>query len=97
MTEKKRGFAAMDPERQREIASRGGKAAHKRGTAHQFSTDEAKAAGAKGGATVAANREHMADIGRLGGLAKGARSPEIKLQDMTEQRDLETINGRSDA
>jgi general stress protein YciG len=46
----KRGFALMDPERQREIASRGGKAAHEKGTAHRWSEEEAKEAGRKGGA-----------------------------------------------
>lgn len=44
-----RGFAAMDPERVKAIASKGGKAAHMAGTAHQFSTDEARRAGQKGG------------------------------------------------
>jgi uncharacterized protein len=44
-----RGFAAMDAERQREIASRGGRAAHAQGTAHEFSSEEARAAGRKGG------------------------------------------------
>ncbi len=39
----------MDPERQREIASRGGKAAHEKGTAHEFTSEEAKEAGRKGG------------------------------------------------
>lgn len=44
-----RGFAGMDPEKQREIASKGGKAAHEKGTAHEFSSEEAAEAGAKGG------------------------------------------------
>lgn len=44
-----RGFASMDPERQREIASVGGKAAHERGTAHEFTSEEARVAGSKGG------------------------------------------------
>ncbi len=44
-----RGFARMDPERQREIASKGGKAAHASGHAHQFTSEEARAAGRKGG------------------------------------------------
>ncbi len=39
----------MDPERRREVASRGGKAAHERGTAHEFTPDEAREAGRKGG------------------------------------------------
>lgn len=45
----KRGFAAMSPERQREIASRGGRAAHQQGVAHEWSTEEARQAGKKGG------------------------------------------------
>ena len=44
-----RGFAAMDPEKQREIASQGGKAAHESGNAHEFDSREAKIAGQKGG------------------------------------------------
>lgn len=44
-----RGFAAMDPKRQREIASEGGKAAHLSGNAHEFSSEEARDAGRKGG------------------------------------------------
>lgn len=63
----RRGFAAMDASKQREIASKGGKAAHERGTAHEFTPEEARAAGRKGGETVSQNREHMAIIGRKGG------------------------------
>ena len=46
---RKRGFASMDVNRQREIASKGGRAAHQKGTAHEFTTEEARAAGRKGG------------------------------------------------
>jgi len=45
----KRGFASMSPEKQREIASKGGKAAHAKGTAHEFTPQEAREAGRKGG------------------------------------------------
>lgn len=45
-----RGFASMDREKQREIASKGGRAAHVQGTAHEWSSEEARAAGRKGGA-----------------------------------------------
>jgi uncharacterized protein len=62
-----RGFAAMDQEKQREIASKGGRAAHAKGTAHEFTPEEARDAGRKGGETVSRNREHMAQIGREGG------------------------------
>ena len=64
-----RGFASMDRERQREIASKGGKAAHRKGTAHQWTADEAREAGKKGGTIVSRDREHMAMIGRAGGAA----------------------------
>ncbi|WP_044242648.1 general stress protein [Chondromyces apiculatus] len=57
----------MDIARQREIASKGGRAAHEKGTAHEFTKDEARAAGKKGGEAVSQNRRHMADIGRKGG------------------------------
>ncbi len=44
-----RGFASMDAEKQREIASKGGRAAHQKGTAHEWTAEEARAAGKKGG------------------------------------------------
>ena len=53
---KPRGFAAMDPALVREIASKGGKAAQAAGTGHQFTTDEAREAGRKGGAATHAKR-----------------------------------------
>lgn len=49
MSKAQRGFASMSKARQREIASMGGKAAHERGTAHEWTADEARKAGAKGG------------------------------------------------
>jgi general stress protein YciG len=45
----RRGFASMSAEKQREIASKGGRAAHEKGTAHEWTADEARAAGRKGG------------------------------------------------
>jgi general stress protein YciG len=44
-----RGFASMDRNKQREIASKGGKAAHQKGTAHEWTSEEAREAGRKGG------------------------------------------------
>ena len=44
-----RGFASMDRSKQREIASKGGKAAHQKGTAHEWTSEEAREAGRKGG------------------------------------------------
>lgn len=63
----KRGFASMNEEKQRQIASKGGKAAHEKGTAHEFTSEEARAAGRKGGEAVSRDRQHMAAIGREGG------------------------------
>ena len=45
----KRGFASMDPDKQKRIASKGGRAAHEKGTAHEFTPEEAREAGRKGG------------------------------------------------
>lgn len=66
------GFAGMSPERQREIASNGGKAAHALGKANRWTSETARAAGRKGGQAVARDREHMASIGRKGGTAVSA-------------------------
>jgi len=68
---RKRGFAAMSQEQQRAIASKGGRAAHRKGTAHEFSSEEAQKAGYLGGKVVSVNREHMAAIGRKGGQRTG--------------------------
>src|SRR2546421_13029770 len=68
-----RGFASMDAERQREIARKGGRAAPEKGTAHQFTSDEAREAGRKGGQRVSADRSHMANIGRMGGKTSASR------------------------
>src|SRR5437763_11754961 len=70
-TRSNRGFASMDRDKQKEIASKGGRAAHAKGTAHEFDSGEAREAGRKGGVAVSRNREHMAAIGRRGGEARG--------------------------
>ena len=49
MAKEDRGFASMDRGKQREIASKGGKAAHQKGTAHEWTSEEAREAGRKGG------------------------------------------------
>jgi uncharacterized protein len=60
MAKEDRGFASMDRTKQREIASKGGKAAHLKGTAHQWSSQEAREAGRKGG--LASHRQHQQEI-----------------------------------
>ncbi len=60
MAKQDRGFASMDADRQREIARKGGKAAHIKGTAHEWSSEEAKAAGRKGGQASRGGRGKLA-------------------------------------
>lgn len=69
-----RGFAGMDPQKQRDIASKGGKAAHALGTAHEFTSAEAAEAGRKGGRAAHMkgtahqfNSAEAAEAGRKGG------------------------------
>jgi general stress protein YciG len=69
MTSKK-GFAGMSDDKVKEIASKGGKTAHENGTAHQFTTDEARKAGKKGGLSVSQDRQHMSEIGKRGALKR---------------------------
>jgi len=67
----------MDKQRQREIASKGGKAAHQKGTAHQFTSDEARVAGRKGGEASRARRAELSGTGR-------SETPEEKEQTAME-------------
>lgn len=73
----KRGFASMSDEEQREIASKGGRAAHQKGTAHEFDSEEAREAGEKGGKAAHphgrglqnADEETREEVARKGGQA----------------------------
>ena len=67
MAKEDRGFASMDRSKQREIASKGGKAAHQKGTAHEWTSEEARDAGRKGG--IASHRRRREQAG-------GAAEPE---------------------
>ena len=57
----RRGFASMSAEKQREIASKGGRAAHEKGTAHEWTADEARSAGRKGGQVSRGGRGRLTD------------------------------------
>ena len=77
-----RGFASMDPQRQREIASEGGRAAHEKGTAHEFTTEEARAAGRKGGqarseSRSAGSRQIHNTLGSANDSAMASGEPEL--------------------
>jgi general stress protein YciG len=88
-TKSNRGFASMDRERQREIASKGGRAAHEKGTAHEWTPDEAREAGRKGGEMVSRDRAHMAAIGREGGGARSSRNRQSGSQPAVNEDDGE--------
>ena len=64
MAKEDRGFASMDRNKQREIASKGGKAAHQKGTAHEWTSEEAREAGRKGG--MASHRRKQEQQGGQG-------------------------------
>lgn len=61
MAKEDRGFASMDRAKQREIASKGGKAAHAKGTAHEWTSEEAREAGRKGGMASHRRRKQMTE------------------------------------
>lgn len=85
MAKEDRGFASMDRSKQREIASKGGKAAHQKGTAHEWTSEEARNAGRKGGlASHARRRERLAQqrtVGTSGTLPAESRPGEPASQD----------------
>lgn len=88
----KRGFASMDPSKQREIASKGGRAAHAKGTAHEFTSDEARVAGRKGGEAVSRDRAHMSAIGREGGHSRGRTRQPLPGENISGATDTEGQN-----
>ncbi len=71
-----RGFAGMPEEKQREIASEGGKAAHQKGTAHEWTSDEARSAGRKGGQISRGGRGRLVEDVVAAGGSETATAPE---------------------
>ena len=78
-----RGFASMDRAKQRDIASKGGKAAHQKGTAHEWTSEEARDAGRKGGLASHKRRREQLMTGSGGGAAESGSMSD----DRTEQFD----------
>jgi uncharacterized protein len=74
----RRGFASMTPEKQREIASKGGRAAHQKGTAHEWTSEEARSAGRKGGQISRGGRGRLIESDAAAAMAatEAADSPE---------------------
>lgn len=68
------GFARLDPATMREVASKGGRAAHAQGRAHEFTSETAAIAGRKGGENASRDRTHMAEIGREGAHVRAGKS-----------------------
>ena len=90
MAKEDRGFASMDRVKQREIASKGGKAAHQKGTAHEWTSEEARDAGRKGGiASHQRRREHM------GGPGNEADDTQSAVESMRNSSSSESTRGSS--
>ena len=89
MAKEDRGFASMDRAKQREIASKGGKAAHQKGTAHEWTSEEAREAGRKGGMASHRRRKEMTDQPGGGMSGMDTQNPEAGERaggdDMNEQ------------
>ena len=79
-----RGFAGMDRERQRQISSQGGKAAHQKGTAHEFDSEEAREAGRKGG---------MVSGGRRRAREAGTPNPVSTERETENERESGSLTG----
>ena len=89
MAKEDRGFASMDRSKQREIASKGGKAAHQKGTAHEWTSEEAREAGRKGG--MASHRRKQEQQG--GGSSPSGEGPSSggggeQVMDRNDQNDM---------
>jgi general stress protein YciG len=84
-TKGKRGFASMDPEKRREIARRGGRTVHGRGTGYTFTQEEQRKGGERGGRALSQNRAYMAEIGRRGGISRQRQRAKAKAQKRKKQ------------
>jgi general stress protein YciG len=85
-----RGFASMDRAKQREIASKGGKAAHQKGTAHEWTSEEARDAGRKGGIA-----SHQRRREQMGGTNSGSDGVQMSDDDVKASGSSESMRGSS--
>ena len=85
MAKEDRGFASMDRTKQREIASKGGKAAHQKGTAHEWTSEEAREAGRKGG--MASHRRRSELTGSQSSPAPGDGAQNMGASELSERDD----------
>ena len=91
MAKEDRGFASMDRAKQREIASKGGKAAHQKGTAHEWTSEEARDAGRKGG--IASHQRRREQAGGPGSEADD--TPASASSDSMRNSSSESMRGSS--
>jgi uncharacterized protein len=90
MSEEQRGFALMDQESRREVARKGGRTAHQRGTAHEWTADEAREAGRKGGAVLLRSGDKSAPS-RVGDLAAVLDHIVTELDHLSHSRSATTL------
>ena len=93
-----RGFASMDKEKQKSIASKGGRAAHEKGTAHEFSSHEASQAAKKGherGTAHEFTAEEARIAGRKGGLARAMNRAKSVDRDVASDDTTASANAES--
>src|SRR5438093_1001894 len=95
----KRGFGSMDEAKQREIASKGGQAAHLKGSAHEFSPEEARQAGSKGGKAAhekGSAHEFSSEEARAAGRKGGEASSQDRLLWVRHRLDEPMLRQRRD-
>ena len=93
MAKEDRGFASMDRAKQRDIASKGGKAAHQKGTAHEWTSEEARDAGRKGG--LASHRRRREQMDTTGGSASFSTSDDRAEQVENRSSESSSAGGSS--
>ena len=92
MAKEDRGFASMDRSKQRDIASKGGKAAHQKGTAHEWTSEEAREAGRKGGMASHRRKQEQQQMPEGAGSMGNADNPESVTGDPNPERMMGTDN-----
>ncbi len=82
----KRGFASMDPQQQREIASEGGRAAHEKGTAHEFTSEEARRAGSMSHKNDGSSQSSSASSASRGGSSGGNKGSDVEREERDQDK-----------
>ena len=88
MAKEDRGFASMDRSKQRDIASKGGKAAHQKGTAHEWTSEEAREAGRKGGMASHRRKQEQQQQQTPDGNAPEGNTPESTMGGLVNPEEM---------